>query len=188
MRWVHRERTVWVGALDAAEGVAAVGEGAPEEGDDGTAEADDLHGAAVARRRRRALVAGGGAGAHLVHPGAAVAAVAAVHEAGVGVDADAVVESGVAHLGVDGAAGVALAERHALKVALHRLLHHLAQWLHLDTTATTNRYHGHPKRFRFEKHRLEFRPEGAASRRRGRGARRRRRGWRALGARPGRNL
>ena len=53
MRWVHRERTVWVGALDAAEGVAAVGEGAPEEGDDGTAEADDLHGAAVARRRRR---------------------------------------------------------------------------------------------------------------------------------------
>ena len=103
-----------------------------EPGENAARDADKLDRGAVARRRRHALVAGTRRAAHLVHPRAAVVAIAAEHEAGRGVHADLVVEALRAHVVVDARAGVALAEAQTAHVHAQRLLHNIAQLLHVN--------------------------------------------------------
>jgi hypothetical protein len=115
--------TVVISAFDRVVWVSALGIQVGEELEGRFAEADQLNSTAIARGGGTASGTGFLARSHLVHPRAAVLAVAAVYKASLAVYAYFVVETLVGHVRVDLAAGVSFAELEALEVNPEGFLH-----------------------------------------------------------------
>jgi hypothetical protein len=119
---------VWISALCVQVG---------EELEGRFAEADQLNSTAITRGGGTTSGTGFFARSHLVHPRAAVLAVATINETGFAVYAYFVVETLVGHVGVDLAAGISFTELQALEVDPEGLLDYVLKRLILQGRIVT---------------------------------------------------